>query len=68
MKNRFTDCQTIEDAKTIFRAAAHSAHPDHGGSDEAFKILMKDQRRDIWEDVALPLKSFAHISPLSIHY
>jgi len=42
MNNRFADCQTIEDAKTIFRAAAHSAHPDHGGSDEAFKILMSE--------------------------
>ena len=42
MMSIFKDCKTLDEAKTIFRAAALSAHPDHGGTEENFKALMMD--------------------------
>ncbi len=50
MNNYFTGCDSIEDGKKLFRKLAFDLHPDQGGEEETFKILMAD-----WE---LFLKSF----------
>ncbi len=38
--NIFKDCKSIEEAKTLFRTLAFKNHPDQGGTEEGFKILM----------------------------
>jgi len=38
----FKECQSIEDAKILFRSLAFKNHPDQGGTEEGFKLLMSE--------------------------
>lgn len=38
----FNGCKTIEDVKKVFKEYARKLHPDNGGDEEAFKIMMQE--------------------------
>lgn len=37
----FKDCQTLDEAKKLFRKLVFQTHPDHGGTDEAFNAVVE---------------------------
>ena len=42
MNKYFTNCATIEDVKFTFKVLAKQLHPDCGGNDEQFKLMMNE--------------------------
>lgn len=42
MAKYFKDCKCIEDVKEEYRRLAKNLHPDNGGSDAEFQVMMKD--------------------------
>lgn len=41
MKAYFKECQTLDEAKTLFRKLSHELHPDKGGTHEQFIELKR---------------------------
>ena len=42
MMKYFKECRCIEDVKEEYRRLAKKLHPDNGGSDAEFQVMMKD--------------------------
>lgn len=45
MNNYFTDCKTLEEAKTLYRKLSKELHPDLGGNTEEFKKMQSSYEK-----------------------